>query len=326
MYCTFGSPHPPKLVAQADAITFPIILQTTPETMTPSLANLPLDALSLILRQFCLQCAKAHAYDSPHGYFRCSESDSKETQDPEKPSWYSRDYRMTLYSMCLVSRRFRSVAQSILCHEFMPGYGDAWRSTSFSWDGRLAAFVRTLLARPDLAVLVERISVHVYLLRPVTEEEADATVEAAAGAAAADYLACFQGMQSLVNTNGLKLVGVLLALVPNLQRLSLQTEGPSAYIPEGALSAFDSPSKSRPLAKLTTLDICDRSLSLSLWYQARGILGMTASAGNLTTLNLHSCYDAGGASLRDIRTLRVTHSRLSAAGLGALLNSCAAGL
>ncbi|KAG7287605.1 hypothetical protein NEMBOFW57_007117 [Staphylotrichum longicolle] len=239
--------------------------------MAPSLANLPIETLSLILSQFCLHCTKAHGYDSPDGYFRSFESG--EQQHPDQPSWYSRGYRMTLHSMCLVSRRFRSVAQSVLYHEFVPGYGDAWRSTRFSWDGRLASFLRTLVARPDLAALVKRVYVHVYPLRPVKDEEAEATLEAAAAAAVDDYLACFQGMQSLVNIAGVKLVGVVLALLPKLERLSLQTEGPSAYIPARALSELGSLSKSGPLANLNTLDICDRGAtleSLHLDLRARG--------------------------------------------------------
>lgn len=304
-------------VAPAEPTSYPRV-----ETMAPSLANLPIETLSLILSHFCLHCTKAHGYDSPDGYFRSFESG--EQQHPDQPSWYSRGSRMTLHSMCLVSRRFRSVAQSVLYHEFVPGYGDAWRSTRFSWDGRLASFVRTLVARPDLAALVKRVYVHVYLLRPVKDEEADATLEAAAPAAVDDYLACFQGMQSLVNIAGLKLVGAVLALLPNLERLSLQTEGPSAYIPARALSELGSLSKSGPLANLNTLDICDRGVGCSLDYHAKGILEVTARTGNLTTLNLHTCVGPGRGSLRNIRTLRVTHTRLSAANLGALLSSCAA--
>jgi hypothetical protein len=294
---------------------------TLSETMAPSLADLPTETLSLILSQFCLHCTKAHGYDSPDGYFRSSESGQQ--QDPDKPSWYSRDYRMALHSMCLVSRRFRPLAQFFLYHEFVPGYGDAWRSKQFSWNSRLASFVRTITARRDLAGLVKRVYVHVYLLRPVTEEEAQATLREASGAAANSYLACFQGMRNSVNIAGLRLVGVMLALLPNLERLSLQTEGPSAYIPAGALPALANLSKAGPLAKLETLDICDRALPTSFDYHADGILEVASS---LATLNIH--YSGGPAQkvgqgrLRNLRTLRFTHARLSAAELAALLDSC----
>jgi hypothetical protein len=298
--------------------------------MAPGLAGLPSETLSLILSQFCLHCTKAHSHDSPDGFFRSSGSGSEsreQQQHPDEPSWYSRDYRMALHSMCLVSRRFLPLAQSFLYHEFVPGYGDAWRSRRFSWDGRLASFVRTAAARPDLATLVKHVYVHVYLLRPVSEEETQASLEKAMGATTADdYLACFQGMQNLVHIAGVKLLGLLLALLPNLERLSLQTEGPSAYLPAGALSACASPSKSEPLARLTRLDICDRALPLGFDYHAGGIL--EAAAGRLATLNLHM---AGGprqkmgrqGRLLNLRTLRITHARLGAVELAALLDSCA---
>lgn len=192
-------------------------------------------------------------------------------------------------------------------------------------DGRLASFVRTAAARPYLAALVKHVYVHVYLLRPVAEEDALATLEKAIGATADDYLACFQGMQDKVYIAGVKLVGVMLALFPNLERLSLQTEGPSAYVPAGALSALTGLSKPGPLAKLTTLDICDRALPLGFDYHAGGILG--AAAGSLATLNVHisggPTQKVGQGRLRNLRTLWITHTRLSAAKLAALLDSCA---
>lgn len=292
--------------------------------MASSLAGLPSETLSLILSQFCLHCTKAHNYDSPDGFFRSSGSRSEsgeQQQHPDEPSWYSRNYRMSLHSMCLVSRRFLPLAQSFLYHEFVPGYGDSWRSRRFSWDRRLASFVRTAAARPDLAALVKHVYVHVYLLRPVSEEETQAALGKAM--TADDYLACFQGMQNLAYIAGVKLLGLMLALLPNLERLSLQTEGPSASVPAGALSACASSSKSGPLARLTRLDICDRALPLGFDYHASGIL--EAAAGRLATLNLHM---TGGPRqkigrrerLLNLRTLRITHARLGAVELATLLD------
>ncbi|KAK4132026.1 hypothetical protein BT67DRAFT_484550 [Trichocladium antarcticum] len=132
-------------------------------------------------------------------------------------------------------------------------------------------------------------------------------------------------MQDRVYIAGVKLVGVMLALIPNLERFSLQTEGPSAYVPVGALSALTGLSKPGPLAKLTTLDICDRSLPLGFDYHAGGIL--EAAAGSLATLNVHMSggptQKVGRERLRNLRTLRISHTRPSAAKLAALLDSCA---
>lgn len=66
--------------------------------------------------------------------------------------------------MCLVSKRLRDVAQQVLHHEFVFGYGDSWRSTAFSWDRRLTSFLRTVGGLPDLAAAVRRVSLHPNLL------------------------------------------------------------------------------------------------------------------------------------------------------------------
>ncbi|KAG8159562.1 hypothetical protein KVR01_010199 [Diaporthe batatas] len=82
----------------------------------------------------------------------------------DESSWYLADFRQPLVSLCLVSRRLRHVAQQVLHHEFVLGYGDSWRSPSFSWDRRLTSFLRTIGERPDLAAAVRRVSLHPNLL------------------------------------------------------------------------------------------------------------------------------------------------------------------
>lgn len=101
-------------------------------------------------------------------------------QNPDSPSWYSHDYPGTLYSLCLVSRRFLSTAQTLLHHDFLPGYGDSWWSRAFSWDRRLPAFLRTIVRRRDLAASVKRIFVHRHLLRQIGQEEAHLALDDAA--------------------------------------------------------------------------------------------------------------------------------------------------
>ncbi|KAL2126328.1 hypothetical protein VTI74DRAFT_1175 [Chaetomium olivicolor] len=174
--------------------------------------------------------------------------------------------------MCLVSKRLTPVAQSILYHEFIPGYRDSWRSTRFSWYGRLTSFLRTIAVRPDLADGVKRIFVRPYLLRAVLGEEAQATLEEVVRAAAAksgmhlsEYHSSFEDMRrqypypEALKLGGWKLVGMLLALVPNLERLSLQVNEPGG-IPAAALAALrDVSDSSVVLLNLKTFDICPRS-------------------------------------------------------------------
>jgi hypothetical protein len=124
----------------------------------------------------------------------------------------------------------------LLYHDFIIDYGNSWRSKSLSWDGRLERFIRTVAARPDLAAAVKRVYVHPNLVRAVTEGQARATLEEVVGAAAtpdaaatmvADYLNHFDVFQgppyraARIQLAGPELLGLLLALLPNLDRLSM---------------------------------------------------------------------------------------------------------
>jgi hypothetical protein len=80
-------------------------------------------------------------------------------------------------SLCLASKRLRDVAQQVLHHEFVLGYGDSWRSASSSWDRRLTSFLRTVGRRPDLAVVVRRVSLHPKLLEAAELGDAVGVVE-----------------------------------------------------------------------------------------------------------------------------------------------------
>jgi hypothetical protein len=304
--------------------------------MAPNLSTLPVETLSLILSQFCLHCSKEHDYDSPDGYFRRTAHE----QQPNQPSWYSHNCRRTLHSMCLVSRRLTLIAQPILYHEFIPGYGDAWRSSRFSWAGRLASFLRTIATRPDLAALVNRIFINPHLLRAVSEEEAQAILEkvippvTALGASVqlSEYLDPFDKFQKGIdlkgaNLAGWKLVGALLALVPNLERLSLQVKDLGG-VPTTAFAALRSAlgSSSLMFSKLTTLDVCpysEGSWLFGLEYHANGVVdAVEAYKGSLSTLNLHGCCRIGLSNLPSLQTLRISNSRFGYVNLAASLRFC----
>jgi hypothetical protein len=242
--------------------------------------------------------------------------------------------------MCLVSRRLTLIAQPILYHEFIPGYGDAWRSNRFLWAGRLASFLCTTAARPDLAALVKRIFIHPYLLQVVSEGEAQAMLEEVISPATAlgasvrlsEYLDAFDEFQKGIylpkgaNLAGWKLVGALLALVPNLERLSLQVKDLGA-VPAAAFAAL----RSLPgppgsvLSKLKTLDVCPRnegSWIYSLEPHASGVLDAAkASQGSLSTLNFHGCGRIGSSNLHGLQNLRLSDSRFGDVDLAASLRS-----
>lgn len=140
-----------------------------------TLTSLPTETLGSIFGHFCLHCCHGGA-EGPDWYFRIS-GHSHQQQEAHERSWYLADYRQPLVSLCLVSRRLRDVAQRVLHHEFVLGYGDSWRSASSSWDRRLTPFLRTVGWRPDLAAAVRRVSLHPRLLEAAELGDAAALVE-----------------------------------------------------------------------------------------------------------------------------------------------------
>ena len=69
-----------------------------------------------------------------------------------------------------MSRRLCGIAQPILYHEFVPGYGDSWCTVNYDWSRRLTYFLRTVALRHDLAILVTRLNLDYVLLDEVDSD------------------------------------------------------------------------------------------------------------------------------------------------------------
>jgi hypothetical protein len=163
----------------------------------------------------------------------------------------------------------------------------------------------------------------------------------------ADYLNHFDALRTgppyratSLQLAGSELLGLLLSLLPNLDSLSMQVVSLQGGIPAGALATLadiaprPGSGTSAPLARLRTLTICSHStgrMMFGLNNHAGGIfetLAANVDEGRLTTLNLHMCSRTGvriaEGSLRHLKKLRITRSRLTAADLASLLACCAA--
>lgn len=308
--------------------------------MAPTLADVPVEVLRTILFALCLHCTGEHDYDAPDGYFKSSASVGGQHQDSR--SWYSRDYCGALYASCLVSRRFLPVAQPLLYHAFLPGYGDSWQSKVFSWEQRLQLFLRTVSQRPDLASSVRHIYIHPELVRRTSPEQAQKALDDAARLLDGDlnvaqYTAHFDAMLKEFGHAQWKLdsgalLGLLLAFVPNLQRLSLQVTEPGVGIPAPAFQALaraKAPATG-PLSRLRRLDLCNHSEGgtlFSLDHHATGLF--EAAKHSLESLELHMCGESSrciGKDTLHLRHLHITHSHLIDIDFDPLISACAPGL
>ncbi|KAK4454906.1 hypothetical protein QBC34DRAFT_391027 [Podospora aff. communis PSN243] len=125
----------------------------------------------------------------------------------------------TIYNLCLVSRWFRSAAQPIMYREFSFGYGQNWQPAPWrSWNGRLASFITTLAARPDLAAQMKRAFIHRSLADAVTDDEYASAVECAKRAL--DITSPMAERLLLFRSD--RLYFLTFSLMPNLEHLSMQ--------------------------------------------------------------------------------------------------------
>lgn len=317
--------------------------------------SLPNEILELIFGKFCLHCrAKCQLPAPSDAYFRGTK------QQSDSPSWYSLE-RHALFSLSLVSRRFRDIAQSVLYHEFTLGYGDSWKSTVYTWDRRLTSFMRAVARRPDLARLVKRVYVHHYLFRDIdTDDVIRAIDEAARGMGRelshawmlrihrgfgenpmwlrflASLLEKMREPSLQVGTKireeltekqrrwiSAELVSMLIAQLPNLEHLSFRVLpwGSGDCAPPSALEVLGI--SNLPIKTMDiSLNTSDIDMGFNLQIRALGLLYWSQQ---LTTLNLHKC---GGTfsrvpilSLPCLTNIRMTESRIGEDSLQSLLTA-----
>ncbi|KAH6895213.1 hypothetical protein B0T10DRAFT_210488 [Thelonectria olida] len=146
---------------------------------TPAqLSDLSTEVLLLIFGNFCLHCCRE--YDQPRGVGTYQQHHEKRVRrrvrsQPEAKPWYAAD-RQALCSLCLVSKKIRAVAQSIMYHEFRLGHDDAAGTGIYSWERRIESFMWTTVARPELASAVKVVSIRPPLDQTFSVKEAKDTL------------------------------------------------------------------------------------------------------------------------------------------------------
>ncbi|KAI0101736.1 hypothetical protein GGR51DRAFT_529174 [Nemania sp. FL0031] len=286
------------------------------------LSNLPTEIILLILSNFCLHCREPDGV--PEIYF------PPQQQGYDQPSWYALDLQ-ALYATCLVSRRFRDLAQTILYHEFVPGYGDSCFSRQYAWGARLTDFLRTVAQRRDLANLVRRLYLSQWLLNPISDlksSEVEAALEESArvrGISLSDFLDPFRDLPPRKELGPYRpgaeeLAAMLLSCLPNLSHLYLPIRTPQCPIPAKALSAAGV-----LRLPLQSIEFCARSSNLK--YRLGGILEMSLSTLKTLTINSYCPRHGDKLGISDLkfpslRNIIVTMTEMSEPDLELLLSRC----
>ncbi|EYB28972.1 hypothetical protein FG05_10984 [Fusarium graminearum] len=258
---------------------------------TSSTTRLPNEILFNIFSHFCLHCQDHYNQDWDERPLRAIKP-CREEQQPNAKSWYSIE-RNTLFAACLASKGLRDIAQPILYHEFVLGYGDSWKSDLYDWGGRLISFMQTLARRPELCRQVKVVYINTHLFTS-NDEGKRATLLEAARALKIDLPAVWKQRASNILASEAE-------DWPEVYSIFLST-----YLDERVVNL-----------PLKTLD---------LGIAANSLIEL---APTLRTLNLHDYsgdLSAWDTELPNLKTLRITNDYLSANTLRRLLDACTGGL
>ncbi|KAI9035003.1 uncharacterized protein KD926_004830 [Aspergillus affinis] len=300
--------------------------------------HLPTELLYMVLGYLGVRCHGISQPEAPLAYVQ-----DDEQQMPDQPSWYSLECQ-TLSTLCLVSKHMRHVVEPILYREFMPGYGGSWRSTLYTWEGRLTSFMRTIAERQDLAALVKQLYIHPYLLRPFegndligvespegrddfSEHIEERGARGAALQAVANALKTEEGLQQLSVRD---LVTALVAQLPNLNHCSLETGSSSAQEILLHCSLGLRCATGIPRLALGTLSITRSAFSTKrspFFCLDQHLCALLDTCPYLETLTLHSfggiwSQDTKIPSLAKLKTLYITRGGMTAMDLDALISCC----
>ncbi|KAL2181467.1 uncharacterized protein P884DRAFT_5386 [Thermothelomyces heterothallicus CBS 202.75] len=282
-----------------------------------TLCSLSNELILLILSNFCLHCRQG-PHETPQVYFPAT------GQRRDEPSWYALDI-LALHSMSLVSRRLSPLAQEILYHEFIPGYGDSWYADAYDFDWRLAKFLRAVARNRDRAASVKRLHINVNLLTGISRDSAEAVLQDAAqvrGIDASAFIRPFRDLRHPFSPDqyrpfGDELLGLLLACLPHLKTLSFTAGASLQGIPASALRT----------AGVSTLPIETLEIMCcieSLGSRLDGIVELASST--IRNLYIDICDGVGLSLLNrrgyfpNLRNLCIANSRLSGSDLSSFLS------
>ncbi|KAL3446937.1 hypothetical protein BJX65DRAFT_318397 [Aspergillus insuetus] len=285
-----------------------------------ALDYLPLEIIHLIFNHLGFNTSSNLIPEPPDAYFAGDEQDSRR-----------------------VSKRWRSLAQPILYREITLGYGDSKRSKQYTWAGRVVSFMRTVARRPDSAALVKRIHIHPCGFRHIPKVsratgwlmfesplERMRITDMVARDVLTELAGAFQ-LKELGKLTPFDLIAALIIELPNLKRCTFQLQ-PDSWEIVALDKAHVAAAGISPLL-LTTIDVSlcatrdEVEYAFGHFSLVKRVFSLLSVSTRLETLNLHMYYAISRAergpfpSLPNLKTLRLTHSWLSASSLERLLSS-----
>ncbi|QPC62654.1 hypothetical protein HYE67_004885 [Fusarium culmorum] len=322
-----------------------------------STTRLPNEILFNIFSHFCLHCQDYYNESWDERPLRAIKP-CREEQQPDAKSWYSIE-RNTLFAACLASKGLRDIAQPILYHEFVLGYGDSWKSDLYDWEGRLISFMRTLARRPDLCRQVKVVYINTRLFTS-NDEGKRATLLEAARALKIDLPAVWNQRASNILASEAEdwpeVYSIFLSTYLDesrdltekqerrLRRAMDQSPAPAWRWLNSELIAMliaqthavqyfsiqgnrTWPTKGLPESSLRSLGVVNLPLkTLDLGIAANSLIELSPT---LRTLNLHDYsgdLSSWDTELPHLKTLRITNDYLTANTLRRLLDACTGGL
>ncbi len=291
-----------------------------------TLYGLPNEILSRILANFCVHCCDPPQTPAAFSLIGATLGQQREEEGGRQLPPGDLSDRQALYSMCLVSTRFRDVAQGILFHAFVPGSSGSSTSPECSWGRCLTRFLRTVVRCPDLAAQVQMVVLGPNMSSPMDRETKLVLEEVACarGFQLADlFRPSYQKfppgaleLRELFRCDGL--FTMILAYLPNLVRLVFECYRSPYYLDESCLRT----------ARISTLSLRTLEVFGCQWYCSSSLmvlLKMTSST--LRTLGIVS---GGSAELQtlapflvhDLRHLCLTDFKARGSELALILSRC----
>ncbi|KAH8686451.1 hypothetical protein BGZ61DRAFT_454490 [Ilyonectria robusta] len=270
----------------------------------PQLLDLPVEILQAICQQLCAHCTSGSDFTPP----KRLETGSPSLPDVSRP----KNDTKALIALSQTCRKLYPIARPVVYHEYV---SEQWKTS------HVAGFFRTILERPDLAALVQRLS----LASKDFEEPSSLSIQ---GQLIRDNLVLPPGFDgklymanidesredcTIHNTWSELCVDLILSTLPNMTQLHLSI---LSYSPYGALL----PQSPTLLSALKAIQLETKGIN---GFHLETCAGLLTKPANLERLQLTLCTSIGRRlDLGTVRWLKLVDCMLFREHVHTLAESC----